>query len=140
MLNVGWTTEWSFVDGLGFNPKADPETIALAILILRQVASLHFVPESLLTGNLEDIAPTMVFTCTRRPQRSWWSLVSGGPQTQALRSQVQCSIDHITTDLHWNWVKEKKWCNTRKNRRNGVKEKIGLTQGKAQNVLTYHTK
>ena len=33
------STQWAFVDGLGFNPKDDPETIGLAILILGQVLS-----------------------------------------------------------------------------------------------------
>ena len=27
MFNVGRTTQWAFADGLGVNPKADPETI-----------------------------------------------------------------------------------------------------------------
>ena len=30
------STQWAFVDGLGFNPKDDPETIGLSVLILRQ--------------------------------------------------------------------------------------------------------
>ena len=38
MFNVGRATDWAFADGLGVNPKADPETIGLAVLILRQVA------------------------------------------------------------------------------------------------------
>ena len=38
MFNIGRATQWIFADGLGINPKADPETISLAILILRQVA------------------------------------------------------------------------------------------------------
>ena len=37
VFNVGRATHWAFADGLGVNPKADPETIGLAILILRQV-------------------------------------------------------------------------------------------------------
>ena len=31
--------QWAFADGLGFNLKADPETVGLTILILRQVVS-----------------------------------------------------------------------------------------------------
>ena len=38
VYNVGRATQWAFADGLGVNPKADPETIVLEILILRQVA------------------------------------------------------------------------------------------------------
>ena len=38
MFNVGRVTQWAFTDGLRINPKADPETIGLAILILREVA------------------------------------------------------------------------------------------------------
>ena len=37
MFNVGRATQWDFADGLGINSKADPETIGLTILILRQV-------------------------------------------------------------------------------------------------------
>ena len=37
-FNVGQATQWDFADGLRVNPKADPETTGLAILILRQVA------------------------------------------------------------------------------------------------------
>ena len=67
-FNVGRATHWAIADGLGVNPKADPETIGLAILILRQVARpslCQSTPEVLLIGNLEDIAPTTNFTCTR---------------------------------------------------------------------------
>ena len=39
VFNVGQAKQWAFADGLGVNLKADPETIGLAILILRQVAS-----------------------------------------------------------------------------------------------------
>ena len=64
-FNVGRTTHWAFADGLGVNPKADPETIGLAFLILRQVARPSLCqgtpPEALLTENLEDIAPTTDF-------------------------------------------------------------------------------
>ena len=38
VFNVGRATHWTFADGLGVNPKADPETIGLAISILGQVA------------------------------------------------------------------------------------------------------
>ena len=38
VFNVGRATHWAFSEGLGVNPKTDPETIGLAILILRQVA------------------------------------------------------------------------------------------------------
>ena len=38
VFNVRPATQWAFADGLGVNPKADPETIGLAILILGQVA------------------------------------------------------------------------------------------------------
>ena len=38
VFNVGRATQWAFSDGLGVKPKADPETIGLAILILGQVA------------------------------------------------------------------------------------------------------
>ena len=31
VFNVGRATQWAFVDCLGVNPKADPETIRLAI-------------------------------------------------------------------------------------------------------------
>ena len=37
-FNVGQATQWDFADGLRVNPKADPETTGLAILILREVA------------------------------------------------------------------------------------------------------
>ena len=37
-FSVGRASQWFFVDGLGVNPKVCPETIGLAILILRQVA------------------------------------------------------------------------------------------------------
>ena len=62
VFNVGRATQWAFADGLGDNLKddPDPETIGLAVLILRQVVSHHFAkipPEVLLTGNLEGIAP-----------------------------------------------------------------------------------
>ena len=36
-FNVGRATHWAIADGLGVNPKADPETVGLAVLILRQV-------------------------------------------------------------------------------------------------------
>ena len=84
MFNVGRSTQWAFAGGTGLNLKADSATIGLAILILRQVArpsntplevsrmllGHHFAkvpPQVLLTGNLEDIAPTTDFTCTRCP-------------------------------------------------------------------------
>ena len=38
VFNVGRATHWAIADGLGVDPKADPETIGLAILILGQVA------------------------------------------------------------------------------------------------------
>ena len=38
VFNVGRATQWAFANSLGVNPKADPETIGLAILILWQVA------------------------------------------------------------------------------------------------------
>ena len=38
VFNVGRATHWAFANGLGVNPKADPETSGLAILNLRQVA------------------------------------------------------------------------------------------------------
>ena len=38
MFNVGQAMQRAFTDRLGVNPKADPETIGLAILILGQVA------------------------------------------------------------------------------------------------------
>ena len=44
-FNFEWSTQWSFADGLGFNPKADPEKIGLAILILRQVARSSLMQE-----------------------------------------------------------------------------------------------
>ena len=37
-FKVGRDAQWTFGDGLGVNPKVDPETIGLANLILRQVA------------------------------------------------------------------------------------------------------
>ena len=37
VFNVGRATLWAFADCLGVNPKADPETIGFAILILMQV-------------------------------------------------------------------------------------------------------
>ena len=36
VFNVKRATQWAFAGGLGVNPKANPETIGLAILILRQ--------------------------------------------------------------------------------------------------------
>ena len=39
MFNVGRAMQWAFADGLKVNPKADPETFGLAILILTQVVS-----------------------------------------------------------------------------------------------------
>ena len=36
VLNVGRATQWTFANGLGVKLKADPETVGLAILILRQ--------------------------------------------------------------------------------------------------------
>ena len=39
MNEIGLTSQGAFADGLGFNLRGDPETIGLAILILRQVAS-----------------------------------------------------------------------------------------------------
>ena len=40
VFNVGRATQWAFADGLGDNLKddPDPETIGLAVLILRQVS------------------------------------------------------------------------------------------------------
>ena len=38
VFNVGRATQRAFADGLGVISKADPETIGLAILTLRQVA------------------------------------------------------------------------------------------------------
>ena len=38
VFNIGRATHWAFADGLEVNPKADPETTGLAILILGQVA------------------------------------------------------------------------------------------------------
>ena len=75
MFNVGRATHWAIADDLGVNPKADPETIGLAILIFKWPGH-HFanVPsEVLLTGNLEGIVPATDFTYTR------WSLVSDEP-------------------------------------------------------------
>ena len=42
VFSVGRATQWPFGDGLGVNPKVDPETIGLTILILRQVARPSF--------------------------------------------------------------------------------------------------
>ena len=42
VFNVGRATQWSFADGLGVNLKADPQTVGLAILILRQGARPSF--------------------------------------------------------------------------------------------------
>ena len=39
LFNVGRAMQWYFSDDLGVNPKADPETLGLEILILRQVAT-----------------------------------------------------------------------------------------------------
>ena len=44
--NVERATQWAFVDSLGVNPKVDPETTDLAILILRQVARLSFCQDT----------------------------------------------------------------------------------------------
>ena len=69
MLNVGRATHWAFADGLGVYAKADPETNAVAILILRQVArpSLHQdTPRDIIwMGTWWALAPTTDFTCTR---------------------------------------------------------------------------
>ena len=43
-FNVGRATHWAIADGLGVNPKADPETIGLAILILGLVAKPSLCP------------------------------------------------------------------------------------------------
>ena len=65
VLNIRRVMQWAFAYGLGVNPKVDPETIGLAILFLRQVPKpCEGTPEVLLTGNLEDIAPTTDFTRT----------------------------------------------------------------------------
>ena len=45
VFNVGRAAHWVFADGLGVNPKVDPETNGLAILILRQVACFPFTGE-----------------------------------------------------------------------------------------------
>ena len=37
VFNIGRATHWAIADGLGVNPKADPETIGLTILILKEV-------------------------------------------------------------------------------------------------------
>ena len=84
-FNIGRSTQWDFDDGLDFNQKADPKTIGLAILILRQVAGYRFakVPkEVLLIENLKDIAPTTDFACTRRP----W--VRGEPRVRRFTDQA----------------------------------------------------
>ena len=39
MFNVERAKQWSFANGLEVNPKADPETNGLTILILKQVTS-----------------------------------------------------------------------------------------------------
>ena len=75
--------QWVFADDLGVNLKADPKTIGLAILILRQVAGYRFakVPkEVLLIENLKDIAPT-----TDLGQSSW---VRGEPRVRRSTDQV----------------------------------------------------
>ena len=93
-MNLSVSGKWSFADGLTVNPKARPENIGLQ---LSQFWSLdkwrghHFakIPlEVLLTGNLEDIAPTTDFT--------WWSLLSVEHWTRALRSEGQRSTDQAT--------------------------------------------
>ena len=39
IFNVEQATEWAFAHSSEVNPKADPETIGLTILIFRKVAS-----------------------------------------------------------------------------------------------------
>ena len=41
-FNVTQAKQWAFADSLGLIPKADPETIVLAILILSQVVISSF--------------------------------------------------------------------------------------------------
>ena len=50
VFNVGRVTHWAFAHGLGVNQKDDPETIGLAILILRHVAR-----KSLCQGTIRGI-------------------------------------------------------------------------------------
>ena len=62
-------TQWANVDDLGTTPKDSPGTVALAIFILEEVASLLLcegIPRGIdFTGNFEDIALTTDFTCIR---------------------------------------------------------------------------
>ena len=70
MFDFGRATKWDYDDGLGINPKADPEAIGFAIFILRKAARLSLyqdTPEVLMTGSLEDIASKMDFICTKHP-------------------------------------------------------------------------
>ena len=102
MFNVGRATHWSFADGLGVNPKAHPETIGLAILTLRQVASPSLsqgTPRGIIDKELEGhcthdgfythqvlLAYTVVFSQRR-------AFIT------ALRSEVRRSTDWATTAL-----------------------------------------
>ena len=89
MFNVGRATHWAFADGLGVNPKAAPETIGLAVLVLRQVAR-----PSLCQGTSRgifytlDIAPTTDFKCTKC-HGGLWSATSLETGPSGLRSNAR---------------------------------------------------
>ena len=68
VFNVG---QWAFVDGLGVNPKADPETIGLAVLILRQEARLSLcqgTPRGIIDREL-SIFNDLFYICTNAIKR-----------------------------------------------------------------------
>ena len=70
MFNVGRVTQRAFADGLGVKQKADPETVGLAILILRQVARQSLcqgTPRGIIEGNLEDTCIHDVFYMHQKP-------------------------------------------------------------------------
>ena len=116
LFNVGRATHWAFTDGLGVNPKADLETVGLAILILRQVARPSIcqgTPRGIIDRELGGHCTHDEF-CTRCPQGTWQSLVSDEPRTRYLRSQVQRFADQANAapllrrkTLRSAWEKEK---------------------------------
>ena len=89
-----------YSDGLGLVPKDDPETCHCNFDPPQRGWLPRFgTPRRHnLDGNLEDIGPTMDFTCTRR-QKLNAGFLPGEPRTRALRSGAEYSTDWATAAL-----------------------------------------
>ena len=106
---VGWVyrrtrvTQWAIADGLEFIQKDDPETCHGNFDFHEGLAPALWYPQRYnLDGNLEDIAPTMNFTCTRYHQGG---ILPGEPRSRAVWSGAECSSNLATAGGNIRFMK-----------------------------------